>query len=81
MGSVGTEFACPWCGRVDVGGYSPDQVGYAICASGQYDCLTTKFLQLGITTKAEYDALVLKWIFCVASGDPLEPLLLKFAEY
>ena len=31
MGSVGPHFRCPLCGRIGVGGYSLDWIGYPTC--------------------------------------------------
>ena len=41
MGSVGQNYKCPWCGRVDNGGYTADWgPPYPICSEGAYGCLT-----------------------------------------
>ena len=39
MGSVGPNYKCPWCGRVDNGGYAMDGIDIAICTEGDYSCL------------------------------------------
>ncbi len=46
MGSVDRDYRCPWCGRRGNGGYSPDAVGYPICAGGEFSGLWRQFVDL-----------------------------------
>ena len=39
MGSVGDNYRCRLCGRVDVGAYAPDWLGYPICTKEHNGCL------------------------------------------
>ena len=53
MGSVDDNYRCPWCGRVGMGGYSPDWVGYPICDVGPNNCLRQTLIH-EICTQSEY---------------------------
>ena len=40
MGSVDKNYKCPWCGRIDNGGYAPDCISdVPICTEGDFSCL------------------------------------------
>ena len=83
MGSVGENFACPWCGRTGNGGYAPDVLGYPICTGfhteqgESYGCLWRHLLAPGgAESKHDYDRRALEEILRAWPRQELLPILL-----
>ena len=65
MGSVGPDFKCPWCGRVNNGGYALDSVGYPLCVGGSHGCVDYQVMKQNLTTRRQYQTRALEVVLTI----------------
>ena len=72
MGSVSDDYQCPWCGRKGMDGYALNGMGYAMCAVGKHNCVSTSANKYSKQSEYFTDALLLR--FGKKPGKPVQPI-------